>query len=108
MSLSAELYSEKYMKKVIGRTDIEDVLKRLDKLTQEEARMATAENLKATHAVGENVRGVADKVEAVDNRVAGVGDTVASVGNTVSAMVAGVGDRVRVVDDRVAEVVRGA
>jgi methyl-accepting chemotaxis protein len=111
MSLLAELCLEKYLKKVIGRTDIEDALKRLDKLTHEEARMATAENLKATHAVGESVRGVVDKVEAVDNRVAGVGDTVASVDNTVkgvNTIVASVDDRVRVVDDRVAEVVRGA
>ena len=36
------------MKRLIGRTDMEDTLKRLDKLTQEEARMAVAENLKAT------------------------------------------------------------
>jgi hypothetical protein len=82
---------------VVGRTDIEDALKRLDKLTHEEAWMGIAQNLKATHTVGESVRGVADKVEAVDNRVASVDDRVA-----------GVGDRVRVVDDRVAEVVRGA
>jgi hypothetical protein len=52
--------------------------------------MATAENLKATRTVGEDVRGVMDKVVTVDNRVAGVDD------------------KVRVVDDRVAEVVRGA
>ena len=37
---------------------MEDALKRLDKLTHEEARMATAENLKATHTVGESVREV--------------------------------------------------
>jgi hypothetical protein len=104
MTLFAELCSEKYAKKVMGRTDIEDTLKRLDKLTHEEARMATAENLKATHTVGESVRGVADKVVAVDNRVAGVDDRVAGVGDRVAS----VDDRVRVVDDRVAEAVRGA
>ena len=37
---------------------MEDALKRLNKLTHEEARMATAENLKATHTVGESVREV--------------------------------------------------
>jgi hypothetical protein len=99
----AELCSEKYAKKLIGRTDIEDALKRLDKLTQEEARMATAENLKATHDVGETGRGVADKVEVVDHKVAGVDDRVAGVDNRVAS----VDDRVKVVDDRVAEVVRG-
>jgi hypothetical protein len=103
--------SEKYAKKLIGRTEIEDALKRLDKLTHEEARMATAENLKATHTVGENVRGVMDKVVAIDNKVAGMDDRVTSVDNTVkgvNSMVASVDDRVKVVDDRVAEVVRGA
>ena len=49
-----ERYSEKYTKKLIGRTKMEDALKRLDKLTQEEARMAAAENLKATHIVDES------------------------------------------------------
>jgi hypothetical protein len=37
------------MKKLVGRNDIEDALKRLDKLTQDEARMAIAENLKVAH-----------------------------------------------------------
>ena len=83
MSLFAEQGSEKYAKKLIGRTDMEDGLKRLDKLTHEEAWMGIAQNLKATHTVGESVRGVVDKVASVD-------------------------DRVRVVDDRVAEVIRGA
>jgi hypothetical protein len=104
ISLLIERCVEKYLKKLIGRTDMEDALKRLDKLTHEEARMATAENLKATHAVGESVREVNDKVVAIDNRVAVVGDRVAGVDDRV----AGVDDRVRLVDDRVAEVIRGA
>ena len=37
--------SEKFLKKLLGRNDVEDALKRLDKLTQEEAKMATAEVL---------------------------------------------------------------
>ncbi|KAF8487166.1 hypothetical protein DFH94DRAFT_841542 [Russula ochroleuca] len=61
-------YSEKYLKKLIGRTDIEDGLKRLDKLTLEESRMATAENLNATHAVDERVKGVAVTVAGIDNK----------------------------------------
>ena len=47
-------------------------MKRLDKLTHEEARMAIVENLKATHAVGETVRGVDNRVRVVDDRVAEV------------------------------------
>ena len=62
---------------------MEDALKRLDKLTQEEARMAAAQNLKATHAVDERVKGVGDTVEAIDNKVADVDDQVASVKENV-------------------------
>ena len=47
-------------------------MKRLDKLTHEEARMAIVENLKATHAVSETVRGVDNRVRVVDDRVAEV------------------------------------
>jgi hypothetical protein len=61
--------SEKYAKKLIGRTKIEDALKRLDKLTQEEARMASAQNLEITHTVDERVREVVDTVVAIDNKV---------------------------------------
>ena len=75
---------------MIGGTDIEDALKRLDKLTHEEAWMGIAQNLKATHTVGECVKGVLDKVVVIDNRVAGVDD------------------RVRVVDDKVTEAISGA
>jgi len=46
---------EKYMNKLLGKNDIESALKRLDTLTQEEARMATVEILKI-------VRGIDDEV----------------------------------------------
>ena len=101
MKMLTEECSEKYLKKLTGRTDIEDALKRLDKLTQEESRMAAAENLKVAHAVDERVKGVADTVAGIDNRMAGVDDRVAGVGDQV----AGVDDRVLAVDDRVAGVV---
>ena len=40
--------SELFARKLLGRTDIEDALKRLDHLIQEEVQMATAQILKAT------------------------------------------------------------
>jgi archaellum component FlaC len=92
-----EKSSGKYLKKLAGRTDMEDALKNLDTLTNEEARMATAQVLKATRAVDVRVRGVGDKVLDVDNRVAGVDDKVEGV----NKMVAGVDDRVASVDNRV-------
>jgi prophage DNA circulation protein len=92
--------SEKYMKKLIGSTEMEDALKRLDKLTQEESRMAAAEILKVTRTVDKRVEGVADMVAGVDDRVASVDDRVASVDDRV----AGVDDRVASVNDRVVAV----
>ena len=50
------------MKKLIGSNDIEDALKRLDRLTQEEARMVSAQQLKISNAIDSGVRGVADNV----------------------------------------------
>ena len=98
---------EKYLKNLMGRTEMEDALKKLDKLTQEEARMAVAQNLKVTYTVDNRVQGVADTVVAVDNRVAGVDDRVASVGDQVADVndqVAGVSNQVSNIDDRVASV----
>jgi len=44
------------MRKLVGRTDIEDALQRLDQAVQEEARMAAAEALNVTHGVGTTYR----------------------------------------------------
>jgi hypothetical protein len=85
-----ERCSENFGKKLIGNTDMEDALRRLDKLTQEEARMATAEVLRTTHAIDRSLRGVREQVLTVDNRVASVSDRMASV------------------DDKVAEIINGA
>ena len=67
--MSANLCIEKYLKKLIGKKEMEDALKRLDKLTQEEARMATAEILRLTQIVDNKVTTVDDKVTTVDNKV---------------------------------------
>ena len=52
----------KIVKKLLGKNDIEDALKRLDTLTMEEARMAIAETLKVTNRVDNKVDKVDDKV----------------------------------------------
>jgi hypothetical protein len=76
-SLSTELSAERYLRKLAGKTDVEDALKRLDKLTHEEAWMATAQVLRATHNVDDRVRGVDNKVTSVDERVKAVDVKVA-------------------------------
>ena len=52
-----------------GRTDLEDAVKKLDRLTQEEARMALAEVLRVTHSVRDEVKVVDGKVESMEDSV---------------------------------------
>lgn len=66
---------------------MEDALKRLDMLTQDEARMATAQILNVTHAVDDEVSGVADGVLDVDDRVTSVGDEVKAVDDNVPVVI---------------------
>ena len=58
---------------------MEDGLKRLDRLTQEEVRMATARNFKVAHTVDKGVKEVVDTVAAIDDRVVSVDNKVAEV-----------------------------
>ena len=73
---SADLCLEKYLKKLLGKTDIENALKKLDRLTQEEVRMATAQLLTLTHGVDDKVTRIDDEVKCVDGNVKDIGDMV--------------------------------
>jgi hypothetical protein len=64
-----EPLSEKYLKKLIGNNEIEDALRRLDRLTGEEAGMASAQLLKITNAIDNEVGEIADHVLVVDDKV---------------------------------------
>ena len=74
------------MKKLLGKNDIEDALKKLDTLTMEEARMAIAETLKVTNRVDDKVDKMDNKVDKVDDTVHRVDDTVHRVDGTVNRM----------------------
>ena len=69
--------------KLTGNGDIEESLGRLDKLTQEEARMASTELLKLTHSVDGKVMGVDYRVKGVEWKMQDVRDDVQGVGNKV-------------------------
>ena len=43
--------TEKFAKKLLGESEIEAVLKRLDRLTQEEGRMTVAQTLEVVHGL---------------------------------------------------------
>jgi archaellum component FlaC len=109
--------------------DLEDALKKLDRLTQEEARMAHAEVLRITHSmreevkivdgnvervedkvegVGEKVEGVGEKVEGVGEKVEDVGEKVEGVGEKVDEVGDKVGEKVQCVDEKVQVVINGA
>ncbi len=94
---SAYSFLENFLKKLVGRRDIEDALQRLEKVTVEEARMAAAEALKAVHEakneVGDKVDGVQDTLKIVEGRMRGV-----------EGMLQGVGDILQGVDGRVKDI----
>ncbi|KAH9998866.1 hypothetical protein BJV74DRAFT_190418 [Russula compacta] len=89
--------AKKFMKKLAGRTDLEDALQKFETVTLQEAQMAAAEALKAIHDVGDKVMGVDDKVDGVQDTLKAVEDRVRGV----EGMLQGVGDMLQGVDVRV-------
>ncbi|KAI0297921.1 hypothetical protein BC826DRAFT_135232 [Russula brevipes] len=107
---------KKFLKKLFGGTDVEDALRSLDNLTQEESRMAAAELRKAVHVVDgrvlqvdEHVQGVRRDMEGVSTKVQDVQDTVQGVGVGVTSIghkVEDVSCSVQGVDDKVEQINR--
>ena len=93
---------ERFLKTLTGNTEIDGSLDKLDKLTQEEVRMASAEQLKMTHSVDGKVMVIDDRVKGVDDRVKGVEGKVQDVCDDVQD----VRDDVRDVDDKLDQVNR--
>jgi len=54
----AECAAEKFTKKLLGESEIETVLQRLDRLTQDEARMIAAQTLGVVHGLVKSVKAV--------------------------------------------------
>ena len=91
------LFSEKFLKRVIGRTDLEDGIKTLDKLTNEEVAMASAQLLKVAHNIDNNVTEVNEGVRRVDENVL-----------VVKSEVQIVNDGIKAVDDKIQSMADGA
>ena len=62
-SLLSDICLGKYLNKLLGKSDIDGALMRLNTLTQEEARMAIAELLKVTHMMDDKIRLIIDGAE---------------------------------------------
>ena len=74
---------EKLVKKLLGKKDVEDALKKLDILTMEEVRIAMMETLKVSNRVEGEVGRVDNQVHGVDNQVHEVDNQVHEVDNNV-------------------------
>ena len=106
-----DLRAERFLKRLVGRKDIEDALQRLEKLTREEVRMAAAEALTISRDIDDTVKDidkrleeVDEKVQGVDRRVKGVDRMAKSVDGRVKdvdSMVKGVGHIMKGVNHRV-------
>jgi hypothetical protein len=81
-----DVVSEKFLKRVIGRTDLEDGMKKLDKLTSEEVAMASAQLLKVAHNIDSNVTEANEGVRRVDENVLVVKSEVLLVNDNVKAV----------------------
>jgi hypothetical protein len=56
LSVAQCIVSEKFAKKLVGDSEIESVLQRLDRLTQDEARMTVAQTLGVVHGLVGNMK----------------------------------------------------
>ena len=104
ISPTIDLLAERYLKRLIGRRDIENALQRLDKLTQEEVRRAVVESLAIARGIDDTVKVVDEKVDSVDERIQAVNWTVEGVDHTVKDVdrtVKVVNHRVKSVDHKV-------
>ena len=90
------LRAEKFFRKLAGMTDLEDALKTLDRLTQEEARIPNAEVLRITQSIRDGVKVVHGKVEEVCDKVEDVAEKVEDVA-----------DQVKCIEDKVQVVIHG-
>ena len=59
-ALTSECVVEQFAKKLLGDSEIETILKRLDRLTQEESRMTVAQSLAIVHGLLNNMKAVMD------------------------------------------------
>ena len=64
-----DYWTEKLLKRVVGKTDVEDALQRLDILTKEENLMTAARNLEITHHVDVNVTATQELARTIHDDV---------------------------------------
>ena len=91
----------KILKKLAGRTDVEDAVLQLDMLTKEESLMAVVRNLEVTHRVDGNVEATKVLTEDIDDNVNATKALTEDIGDNVNATKAlaeDIGDNVKVIN----------
>jgi hypothetical protein len=61
----AQCAAEKFAQKLLGESEIEGVLQRLDRLTQDEARMTGAQTLSVVYGLVGTMKGVMEGAECL-------------------------------------------
>jgi translation initiation factor IF-2 len=74
-----------FLKKLVGRTDIENALQKLENVTLEESRMTGAEALKAINGVKGMIQGLTAMLQGANVRVKDTGDKVINSTQTVQS-----------------------
>ncbi|KAH9080615.1 hypothetical protein EDB83DRAFT_998834 [Lactarius deliciosus] len=73
----------KFLKRLVGWTDVENALRRLDVLTQEEMRAVVVRNLEVTHGINDNVKTIKKIASDLNGNVNELNEVTRGVNNNV-------------------------
>jgi hypothetical protein len=76
---------EKFLKKLAGRSDVEDALQQLDTLTKEETSMTVARTLEVTHHVDDNVEEMKMLTKSAGDDIKAIQGVASSIDYNVKA-----------------------
>jgi len=68
----AQCTIEKFAKKLLGEREVEAILQKLDRLTQDEARMTVTQTLGVVHGLVGNVRSVMEGMKCSYDHIADI------------------------------------
>ena len=60
---------EKFVKRLVGKAEVENALQRLDMLTKEESLMTAARTLESTHHINVNVKATRELTHRIDDNM---------------------------------------
>ena len=81
---------ERFLKKLLGRNDVEDALARLDVLTKEEDLMVAARTLNVVHRVDDNVTVIKGAIHNIDGNVKANTELIHHVDDKANVIDAGI------------------